>query len=175
MLLALRVRPLSVLCQGFATKMQAGMTKNNKDSESKRLGIKRFGGEWVGYNKILVRQRGFKWRPGANVYVGRDHTIHSATQGFVYHEWDAMLHRTVVNVVPAEEPIKRHLPKRVFCYHPELLPHLAKLNPDPTNYAVPHKQPKPLKEKETYYGALLQEVAYREVAQEKTTETQTKD
>jgi len=146
--------------------MQAGVTKNNKDSESKRLGIKRFGGEWVGYNKILVRQRGFKWRPGANVYVGRDHTIHSATEGYVYHEWDAMLHRTVVNVVPAVEPFKRHLPKKVFCYHPELLPHMAQFNPKPTNYAIHHKEPKPQKEKTAYYGTLLQKVAYREVAHE---------
>lgn len=175
MLLALRVRPITLLCQGFATKMQAGVTKNNKDSHSKRLGIKHFGGEWVGYNKILVRQRGFKWRPGANVFIGRDHTIHSASDGFVYHQWDAMLHRTIVNVVPAKEPVKRHLRKRVFCYHPELLPELAKFNPKPTNYVIRQKKPKPLKEKETYYGTLTQKVAYREVVEEKNTEEQTKE
>lgn len=86
-----------------------------------------------------------------------------------------MLRRTIVSVVPAEEPVKRHLPKRVFCYHPELLPELAKLNPKPTNYVIRQKKAKPLKEKEPYYGALMPKVAYREVAEEKNPEEQTKE
>lgn len=169
MLLALRLR-VCPLTRSFATKMQAGVTKNNKDSESKRLGIKKFGGEWTDYNQILVRQRGFKWRPGANVFVGRDHTIHSAVQGYVYHQWDAMLHRTIINVVPADPPLKNHLPKRVFCYHPEVWPKMTRYNPLPTNYPIPQKKPKVVPAKNTYYGELLPKVVYREVVDAHTEE-----
>lgn len=65
------------LYNNFATKMQATSTNKTKDSAGRRLGVKKFGGEEVFPNDILIRQRGFKWKPGQNTYVGKDHTIHS--------------------------------------------------------------------------------------------------
>lgn len=61
----------------YASKMQASSTKNKKDSAGKRLGIKKFGGEEVMPGDILARQRGWKWKSGQNVNVGKDQTIHS--------------------------------------------------------------------------------------------------
>ena len=123
----------------WATKMQGGVTKNKKDSAGRRLGIKLFGGQEVGYNKILVRQRGFKWKPGFNVFVGKDHTIHSAAEGYVYHEWDPVVKRTVVSVVPMALP-KRPWVHPAFCYHHELYPDRAVHNPAPSHYVRPTVQ-----------------------------------
>jgi large subunit ribosomal protein L27 len=93
---------LGLTLRRFASKISGGVTKNKKDSRSKRLGVKRFGYEYVHNNEILVRQRGFKWKPGYNVNVGKDHTIHSACDGYVFFEWEPVLKKTVVSVVPAE-------------------------------------------------------------------------
>lgn len=60
-----------------------GSTKNGRDSHSKRLGIKRFGGQEVTTGDILVRQRGNKYEAGKNTFLGKDHTIHAATDGQV--------------------------------------------------------------------------------------------
>jgi large subunit ribosomal protein L27 len=65
----------------MAHKMGAGSTKNNRESESKRLGVKCFGGEYVKAGSILVRQRGTKWKPGQNVGCGRDHTLYALFSG----------------------------------------------------------------------------------------------
>lgn len=67
----------------FATKMSAGSTSNSKDSAGRRLGVKKFGGMEVFPGDILVRQRGLKWHPGDNTYIGKDHTIHSKVEGVV--------------------------------------------------------------------------------------------
>eukprot|EP01033_Poteriospumella_lacustris_P023711 gene23711-gene15863 len=67
----------------MAHKMGAGSTKNTRDSESKRLGIKRYGNEEVKKGFILVRQRGTKFKPGTNVGCGRDHTLYALENGFV--------------------------------------------------------------------------------------------
>ena len=67
----------SKISNSFATKMQASSTHKTKDSAGRRLGVKKFGDEEVFPNDILIRQRGFKWRPGKNTFVGKDHTIHS--------------------------------------------------------------------------------------------------
>ena len=64
--------------------MMAGSTSNTKDSAGKRLGIKKMGRAEVLENEILVRQRGFKWRPGYNVHHGRDHTIHSSVEVLIF-------------------------------------------------------------------------------------------
>ncbi|CAG9328131.1 unnamed protein product [Blepharisma stoltei] len=122
----------------WATKLSGGVTKNTKDSPGNYLGIKKFGGEAVGYNKIIVRQRGFKWRPGANVIIGKDHTIHSGVEGYVHHEFNPERKQTVVSVVPWKLPEKKKLAP-VFCYHPELYPELAANNPAPTNYVIKTK------------------------------------
>lgn len=70
----------------MASKKAAGSTKNGRDSQSKRLGVKRFGGQQVNPGVILVRQRGTKFHPGNNVKMGRDHTIFSVIDGKVKFE-----------------------------------------------------------------------------------------
>jgi large subunit ribosomal protein L27 len=67
----------------MATKKAGGSTRNGRDSESKRLGVKKFGGQHVISGNIIVRQRGTKYHPGANVGMGRDHTIYAMTEGSV--------------------------------------------------------------------------------------------
>jgi large subunit ribosomal protein L27 len=70
----------------MAHKKAGGSSKNGRDSESKRLGVKRFGGESVSAGNILVRQRGTRYRPGRNVGVGRDHTLFALADGKVVFE-----------------------------------------------------------------------------------------
>lgn len=67
----------------MAQKKAGGSTKNGRDSESKRLGIKRYGGEVVIPGNILCRQRGTQWHPGTGVGMGTDHTIFATEQGVV--------------------------------------------------------------------------------------------
>jgi large subunit ribosomal protein L27 len=67
----------------MAQKKAGGSTRNGRDSESKRLGIKRYGGEHVIPGNILCRQRGTQWHPGANVGMGTDHTIFAVVEGQV--------------------------------------------------------------------------------------------
>jgi len=70
----------------MAHKKAGGSTRNGRDSESKRLGIKRYGGEEVRAGSIIVRQRGTPFRPGANVGIGRDHTLFALIDGVVVFE-----------------------------------------------------------------------------------------
>ncbi|MEM6842305.1 MAG: 50S ribosomal protein L27 [Bacteroidota bacterium] len=67
----------------MAHKKGAGSSKNGRDSESKRLGVKKFGGENVIAGNIIVRQRGTKHHPGENVGIGKDHTLYALTDGKV--------------------------------------------------------------------------------------------
>lgn len=67
----------------MAHKKGVGSTDNGRDSKSKRLGVKLFGGQKAVAGNILVRQRGTKFHPGQNVYIGRDHTLHAAIDGVV--------------------------------------------------------------------------------------------
>ena len=86
----------------MAHKKAGGSSRNGRDSQSKRLGVKKFGGERVLAGNILVRQRGTKWIPGDNVGLGRDHTIFSLVDGFVKFSTKRD-DRTYVSVVPAME------------------------------------------------------------------------
>lgn len=70
----------------MASKKAAGSTRNGRDSQSKRLGVKRFGGELIQSGTIIVRQRGTKYHPGRNVRMGRDHTIYAVVTGQVKFE-----------------------------------------------------------------------------------------
>ena len=70
----------------MASKKAAGSTKNGRDSQSKRLGVKRFGGQHVLPGTIIVRQRGTKFHVGNNVRIGRDFTIYAVTEGQVKFE-----------------------------------------------------------------------------------------
>lgn len=70
----------------MASKKAAGSTKNGRDSQSNRLGVKRSGGQRVLAGSILVRQRGTQFHPGNNVFMGRDHSIHAGIDGYVAFE-----------------------------------------------------------------------------------------
>ncbi len=85
----------------MAHKKAAGSTRNGRDSESKRLGVKRFGGEVVKAGNIIVRQRGTKFHPGINVGCGKDHTLFATADGKVEFGVKGPKNRTFVNVVPA--------------------------------------------------------------------------
>ncbi|HZV18949.1 MAG TPA: 50S ribosomal protein L27 [Sphingobium sp.] len=81
----------------MAHKKAGGSSRNGRDSESKRLGVKKFGGQAVLGGNILVRQRGTKFYPGRNVGIGRDHTLFALTEGrVVFH--DGKLGRKFVSV-----------------------------------------------------------------------------
>ncbi len=84
----------------MAHKKGGGSTRNGRDSNAKRLGIKRYGGQNVGPGVIIVRQKGTKYRPGNNVGVGRDYTIYSLIDGQVTFE--NRYGRKVVSVYPAQ-------------------------------------------------------------------------
>lgn len=86
----------------MAHKKAGGSSRNGRDSESKRLGVKRFGGQAVVAGNIIVRQRGTKWHPGTNVGMGKDHTLFALVEGKVEFRTRAN-DRTFVSVVPALE------------------------------------------------------------------------
>ncbi len=86
----------------MAHKKAAGSTRNGRDSESKRLGVKRYGGEQVRSGNILVRQRGTKFHAGKNVGRGRDDTLFAKSDGAVIFEIKGPKKRQFISVVPAE-------------------------------------------------------------------------
>jgi large subunit ribosomal protein L27 len=85
----------------MAHKKAGGSTRNGRDSESKRLGVKRFGGEMVKAGNILVRQRGTKFHPGENVGCGKDHTLFAKIDGKVEFQVKGPQSRRTVRVVGA--------------------------------------------------------------------------
>jgi large subunit ribosomal protein L27 len=84
----------------MAHKKAGGSTKNGRDSHSKRLGVKRFGGEQVLAGNLLVRQRGTPVRPGTNVGVGSDHTLFAKVTGKVQFQKKGTEQRLYVSVLP---------------------------------------------------------------------------
>ncbi len=86
----------------MAHKKAGGSTRNGRDSHSKRLGVKCFGGEQVGAGNIIVRQRGTQYHPGANVRMGRDHTLYAGAPGRVAFATKGPKSRRVVSVVLAD-------------------------------------------------------------------------
>ena len=83
----------------MAHKKAGGSSRNGRDSESKRLGVKKFGGEKVIAGNIIIRQRGTKWHPGTNVGMGKDHTLFALAEGEVAFAAKAN-GRTYVSVNP---------------------------------------------------------------------------
>ncbi len=84
----------------MAHKKAGGSTRNGRDSHSKRLGVKRFGGEKVNAGVILVRQRGTRFHPGDNVGIGRDHTLYAKVDGIVtFAQGKGHLKRDIVSVL----------------------------------------------------------------------------
>ncbi len=86
----------------MAHKKAGGSTRNGRDSVSKRLGVKRFGGESVLAGNILVRQRGTKVHPGKNVGIGKDDTLFAKADGVVLFQKKGPKNRSFVSIVPAE-------------------------------------------------------------------------
>ncbi len=86
----------------MAHKKAGGSSKNGRDSQSKRLGVKLFGGQAVRAGNILVRQRGTKYHAGTNVGVGRDHTLFAKTDGHVRFDRKGPKQRQFVSVVPGQ-------------------------------------------------------------------------
>lgn len=85
----------------MAHKKAGGSTRNGRDSQAKRLGVKRFGGQVVTAGSIIVRQRGTKIRPGVNVGLGKDHTIYAKIDGVVQFETKGVGQRKIVSIVAA--------------------------------------------------------------------------
>ena len=85
----------------MAHKKAGGSTRNGRDSESKRLGVKRFGGQAVKAGNIIVRQRGTKFHAGNNVGLGKDHTIFATADGVVEFTVKGPQNRKYVNIVTA--------------------------------------------------------------------------
>ena len=86
----------------MAHKKAGGSTRNGRDSVSKRLGVKRFGGENVLAGNILIRQRGTKVHPGVNVGIGKDDTLFAKADGVVLFQKKGPKNRSFVSIVPAE-------------------------------------------------------------------------
>ena len=87
----------------MAHKKAGGSSRNGRDSEGRRLGVKRFGGEQVVAGNIIIRQRGTTWHPGMNVGMGRDHTLFALTAGQVCFK-TAKGGRTYVSVDTSSNP-----------------------------------------------------------------------
>ena len=83
----------------MAHKKAGGSTRNGRESHSKRLGVKKFGGEVVIPGNIIIRQRGTAYRPGVNVGMGTDHTLFATANGVVEFRVKGPEQRTYVNVV----------------------------------------------------------------------------
>ena len=85
----------------MAHKKAGGSSRNGRDSNAKRLGVKRFGGEAVSAGSILVRQRGTKFHPGKNVGCGKDHTLFAKIDGKVSFTKKGIKLRLFINVEPS--------------------------------------------------------------------------
>ena len=85
----------------MAHKKAGGSSRNGRDSQSKRLGVKAFGGEPISAGAIIVRQRGTKVHPGVNVGVGKDHTLFALVDGKVEFSIKGANQKTIVSIVPA--------------------------------------------------------------------------
>lgn len=85
----------------MAHKKAGGSSRNGRDSESKRLGVKRYGGQLVLAGNIIVRQRGTQFHPGENVGIGKDHTLFALTDGLVEFTLKGAKRQRTVRIVPA--------------------------------------------------------------------------
>ena len=86
----------------MAHKKAGGSTRNGRDSNAKRLGVKRYGGESVTAGNIIVRQRGTQFHPGENVGIGKDHTLFALVDGKVKFAVKGKLNKSTVSIVAAE-------------------------------------------------------------------------
>lgn len=84
----------------MAQKKGGGSTRNGRESESKRLGVKAYGGETIAAGSIIVRQRGTQFHPGVNVGIGKDHTLFALVDGQVRFSVKGALNRSTVSIEP---------------------------------------------------------------------------
>ena len=87
----------------MAHKKAGGSSRNGRDSESKRLGLKAFGGELVNAGSILVRQRGTQFHAGMNVGIGKDHTLFATKTGHVKYSQQGPRSKSVVTIEPVKQ------------------------------------------------------------------------
>jgi large subunit ribosomal protein L27 len=87
----------------MAHKKAGGSTRNGRDSESKRLGVKLYGGQLALAGNIIIRQRGTRVHPGLNVGIGKDHTLYAEVTGKILFEQRGKPFRKYVNIVPFEQ------------------------------------------------------------------------
>lgn len=87
----------------MAHKKAGGSSRNGRDSQSKRLGLKAFGGELVNAGSILVRQRGTQFHPGMNVGVGKDHTLFATATGHVKYSQHGPKSKSTVSIEPVQQ------------------------------------------------------------------------
>lgn len=85
----------------MAHKKAGGSSRNGRDSNAQRLGVKRFGGQLVSAGSIIVRQRGTQFHPGENVGIGKDHTLFATAEGHVNFKVKGPLGRKYVSIIPA--------------------------------------------------------------------------
>jgi large subunit ribosomal protein L27 len=85
----------------MAHKKAGGSSRNGRDSQSKRLGVKSFGGQIVAAGSIIIRQRGTRVHPGDNVGMGKDHTLYAKVNGRIHFKLKGPARRQTVSVVPA--------------------------------------------------------------------------
>jgi large subunit ribosomal protein L27 len=85
----------------MAHKKGGGSTRNGRDSESKRLGVKAYGGELISAGSIIMRQRGTTIHPGTNVGIGKDHTLFATVDGYVKFAIRGALNRQTASIIPA--------------------------------------------------------------------------
>ncbi len=132
----------------MAHKKGVGSSNNGRDSHSKRLGVKLFGGQLAIAGNIIVRQRGTRFHPGENVYMGKDFTLHAAVDGTVAFK-KRKKNRTFVNIVPFEEvaekvaQVKKAAPKAKATPKPEPK---VKATPKPQTKAKATTKTEPKKE-----------------------------
>ena len=84
----------------MAHKKGVGSSKNDRESESKRLGVKIFGGQSAKAGNIIIRQRGTRHNPGDNVYLGKDHTVHAKIDGIV--DFTKKANKSYVSILPTQ-------------------------------------------------------------------------
>lgn len=134
----------------MAHKKGVGSSDNGRDSKSKRLGVKLFGGQVAKAGNILVRQRGTKFHPGENVYMGKDFTLHAAVAGRVQFR-RRKDDRTYVNILPAEgatvvaAPAPKTKPEPVAPVMPEVTEPVTPVMPEAAEPTAPAPKEKPAK------------------------------
>ena len=89
----------------MAHKKAGGSSRNGRDSQAKRLGVKAFGGEPITAGAIIVRQRGTRVHPGVNVGIGKDHTLYALVDGKVEFRVKGARQKTVVSIVPVSPAV----------------------------------------------------------------------